>query len=117
MTPLSSITSTVYGKSRWRCPEYYKDRGENYIPPPTAASDIWSFGCVIVNIFLRELPFFTTDETEYVTQLNGGIAPYSQEQLANLDGRILVVVQDMLARDPKARPSARDVLKNIAAIM
>lgn len=50
MTPLSLVTSTKYGPSPSRSPEYYKDLDENHVPLPTVASDIWAFGCVIVNV-------------------------------------------------------------------
>lgn len=48
--PLSSITSTPLLESGWQSPEYYKNKQEHHIPPPTTPSDIWSFGCMIFNV-------------------------------------------------------------------
>ncbi|KAF8596049.1 kinase-like protein, partial [Ceratobasidium sp. AG-I] len=118
VTPLSLVASTTWGESRWRCPEYYKEDHENHVPLPTVASDVWSFGCLILNVFTKQPPFQTLKVTaDAVAQLNMGITPYSIEQRSKLNSQLQASVSQLIDFDPSNRPLIKDFLKIISTLL
>ncbi|KAB5590968.1 Serine/threonine-protein kinase mos [Ceratobasidium theobromae] len=114
---LSSIVSTRYGTSVWRSPEYYKNQNEHVVPIPTTASDIWSFGCIIANIFTSDPPFASVNIAGSLHLIGThGVSAYSLEQWSKMDDQVSVIVGLMLETNPSARPSASNTLKQIMEI-
>ncbi|KAG8722567.1 hypothetical protein FRC09_006084 [Ceratobasidium sp. 395] len=115
--PLSSVVSTPYRFSHWQSPEYYRnfqDENADHIPLPTIFSDIWSFGCVLLSTFARDLPFFSMGVSEAVEKIREGASPCPPEQYSLLDPRIVSLVRSILVQDPAARPSAREILQSLS---
>ncbi|KAG8689578.1 Suppressor of Sensor Kinase (SLN1) [Ceratobasidium sp. 395] len=117
--PLSSIASgTRGGVSRWRSPEYNRECiPEEHVPLPTAPSDIWSLGCIILNMFVREHPFFKVPHQESIDQILAGVYPCEAPECASLDPRLLSLVRSMQSQDPAARPLAKDVSKVVSRLI
>ncbi|KAG8690293.1 hypothetical protein FRC08_010578 [Ceratobasidium sp. 394] len=116
--PLSSITSgSRGGVSRWRSPEYCRECiPEEHIPLPTAPSDIWSLGCIILSMFVRDHPFFKITHQESVDQVLAGVYPSEAPECASMDIRLGSLVRSMLRQDPAARPLASNVLEIISRL-
>ncbi|KAF8594175.1 kinase-like protein [Ceratobasidium sp. AG-I] len=118
ITPLSLVASTTWGESRWRCPEYYKEDYENHVPLPTVASDMWSFGCLILNVLTKQPPFHTLKATaDAVAQLNAGIAPYSIAQRSELNNQVQSMSNQLIDFNPSNRPLMKDLLKNLSSLL
>ncbi|KAG8715160.1 hypothetical protein FRC08_010908 [Ceratobasidium sp. 394] len=118
--PLSSVVSTPYRFSHWQSPEYYRnfeDEHADHIPLPTTFSDIWSFGCILLYAFARDLPFFSLGVEEAVKQIRAGTSPCPPEQYAAMDSRVLSIVRPILVQEPAARPSAREISRDITTFL
>lgn len=47
---LSAVVSTPQLPSLYCDPEYYKEKDINYLPLPTTAGDVWSFGSILLSV-------------------------------------------------------------------
>ncbi|KAL1692656.1 kinase-like domain-containing protein [Schizophyllum commune] len=126
LTPTSQILLTPTGECKISSLEYRRTPPPNAITPlvfymamelvkecaqPTAACDIWSVGCVLLEMWTGQRPW-PGEETSFVLfKLYSGKAPsvpsgvILSDSAENLRARCFVV-------DPTARPSAADLLRH-----
>ncbi|KAG8787011.1 hypothetical protein FRC12_015995 [Ceratobasidium sp. 428] len=114
--PMSSIASAKRGVSFWNSPEYCREKTDEYIPLPTASSDVWALGCMLLLIFVQKHPIFRTHWKTTIEQILEGIYPSEAPECADLDDRLLSLVRDIFKEDPAARPLSRSVLEVVSGI-
>jgi serine/threonine protein kinase len=93
---------TRIGTPRYLAPEVEDD--ELLDSDYTQAVDIWSLGCVVYHVLVREPPFLTTSSKS---------KPFPEAQLESrsLD-MALKFLRTLLVRDPSQRATARDALSS-----
>lgn len=79
----------------------------------TFASDIWAFGCLVLELASGCPPWHDLDATEILLKLDAGASPlaYAQSRLGSVPRHFLRMMSLSLGSDPKLRPSARDLLE------
>ncbi|KAF8602812.1 kinase-like protein [Ceratobasidium sp. AG-I] len=115
-TPFSSVVSGISGPTRWKSPEFYLNKGREDIPRPTVPSDLWSFGCLVMNILAGAPPYASANDAVAVAQMNAGVAPFSSEQYSEIDERTLALLKPLLSLDPAERPLAGQLLKELHSL-
>jgi mitogen-activated protein kinase kinase kinase len=77
------------------------------------ASDIWAFGCLVLELASGSPPWYDLDATEILLKLDAGASPlaHAQSRLGAVPRHFLRVMSLALAPDPSLRPSARDLLE------
>ncbi|TNJ27145.1 Kinase, NEK [Giardia muris] len=91
----SSRTKTTAGTLLYMAPEIH--RGERY----DNSVDVWALGVVAHELCTGELPFFTVP----------AILERGPPAIENRDGGLVTLIFRMLSKDPKDRPTAREVLE------
>lgn len=84
--------------------------------PPTQASDIFALGIVLYELVTGEYPF---DSANTVTLLQSITEPKIKRPRAlrpGLPAAVDELIVAMLAKDPAARPGAKDVVKRLAEV-
>lgn len=114
-SPLSAVISIPRLPSLYSGPEYYQERADDHVPLPTVASDIWSFGSVMLSTFSEE--FRNKAPSEHIAQLMASVAPCDSVDNSALEDRVLALIRPVLVYEPSHRPSARDVLNRISDLM
>ncbi|XP_055327347.1 uncharacterized protein LOC129580712 [Paramacrobiotus metropolitanus] len=120
----SNITSTadmthLRGTTRYMSPEMLKRFGEEETPPPGRATDIWSLGCIMHDLFDSSsgisvrilgkagcsdfIVFDHTIDASYAMKIMEGFAPVVNEHMAPCYKNIL---QACLISNSKSRPRA-----------
>ncbi|RNA02488.1 serine threonine- kinase STY46-like isoform X1 [Brachionus plicatilis] len=91
-------TKSAKGTFRWMAPEI--SRGI----PGMRSSDIWSFGCILIEFMTRKLPFHSLNDQQLfiVLQNEKSDLPINIENLSKIMAGIL---NECLKREPSARPS------------
>jgi len=51
-TPPGPCTSTFHGNVRWMAPELFEEQNNNLLVRPSASSDIYSFGSIMLHVRL-----------------------------------------------------------------
>ncbi|KZV86628.1 kinase-like protein [Exidia glandulosa HHB12029] len=95
---LPSRTATSAGTWRWTAPELFDDHGSH-----TKSSDMWAFGCVMIELIALEVPYYTLKEERRV------ILALSKRQIPPRPPGITDDTWDLITdcfSDPKIRPSA-----------
>lgn len=97
----SAFAQTRIGTPYYLSPEICQDR------PYSFASDIWALGCILYEMCALRVPFDATNIKQLVEKITRGQIPacpriFSQE--------MQLLVEQLLNRDQKRRPSAVDVL-------
>ncbi|WP_433295052.1 serine/threonine-protein kinase [Pseudonocardia sp. CA-142604] len=77
---------------------------------PSAASDVFAFGVLIVFATTGHLPFAGSTDAEVVLRTVG-----EPPDLSGVDGRLVSVATGCLAKDPAERPDVRELLDLFAA--
>ena len=75
----------------------------------TSASDIYSLGCLLLELLTGDVPFFATLDTPLRSQHLNTPAPSARSRRADVPAELDTLVFSMLAKDPGARPTAAAV--------
>ena len=75
----------------------------------TAASDIYSLGCLLLELLTGDVPFFATADTPLRSHHLNTPAPSARSRRADVPAELDTLVSSMLAKDPGARPTAAAV--------
>jgi len=75
----------------------------------TAASDIYSLGCLLLELLTGDVPFFATADTPLRSHHLNTPAPSARARRADVPAELDTLVSSMLAKDPGARPTAAAV--------
>lgn len=99
-----AFAKTVIGTPYYMSPEVCSER------PYSWASDIWALGCVLYELFQLRVPFEATSIRALMQRIVRGAIPRATR--AQPEAQQLCA--DMMARDPKARPTAAQILERPA---
>jgi serine/threonine protein kinase len=72
----------------------------------TSASDIYSLGCLILELLTGDPPFLATADTPLRSHHLNTPAPSARARRASVPAELDTLVSSMLAKDPGARPAA-----------
>jgi len=75
----------------------------------TSASDIYSLGCLLLELLTGDAPFFATADLPLRSQHLDTLAPSARSRRASVPAELDTLVSLMLAKDPGARPTAATV--------
>ena len=73
----------------------------------TAASDIYSLGCLLLELLTGDAPFFATADMPLRSHHLNTPAPSARSRRADVPAELDTLVSSMLAKDPGARPRQR----------
>ena len=79
----------------------------------TSASDIYSLGCVLLELLTGDAPFFATADMALRSQHLTTVAPSARSRRADLPAELDELVSRMLAKDPSYRPTAETVYETL----
>jgi mitogen-activated protein kinase kinase kinase ANP1 len=103
------LTKSLKGSPYWMAPEVVNRKGHSY------SADIWSFGCVLIEMVTGHPPWSNySHDAKEVLGLIGKENSYPD--VPNCDALLRTVILACIQRDPKLRPSPRDLL-NFAFFM
>ena len=75
----------------------------------TAASDIYSLGCLLLELLTGDVPFFATADRPLRSHHLNTPAPSARSRRTDVPAELDTLVSSMLAKDPGARPTAAAV--------
>jgi len=76
---------------------------------PRYASDIYSLGCLLLELLTGDVPFFATADTPLRSFHLNAPAPSARSRRADVPAELDTLVSSMLVKDPGARPLAAGV--------
>ena len=79
----------------------------------TAASDIYSLGCLLLELITGDVPFFATADTPLRSRHLNTPAPSARSRRADVPAELDTLVSSMLVKDPGARPTAAAVYETL----
>jgi serine/threonine protein kinase len=79
----------------------------------TSASDIYSLGCLLLELLTGDAPFFPTADMTLRSQHLTTLAPSVRSRRANVPVELDKLVYRMLAKAPEARPTAETVYETL----
>lgn len=83
-------------------------------PLATAESDMWAFGCFVLEIATGVPPWHGLEATEILLKLASRASPidHASDRLEGVPPRFMNVIKLCLCPEPTLRPSARDLLES-----
>jgi serine/threonine protein kinase len=99
---LTQLDSTV-GTPAYMSPEQWLGQ------VVSAASDVYSLGCVLFELLTGEVPFIETSDMPLRSQHLTRVAPSARVRRADVPAQLDALVSSMLMKDPSARPTAAEV--------
>jgi serine/threonine protein kinase len=99
---LTQVDSTV-GTPAYMSPEQWLGQ------VVSSASDIYSLGCVLLELLTGDVPFFATSDMPLRSQHLTSVAPPARTRRADVPSGLDALVSAMLAKDPSARPTSEQV--------
>jgi serine/threonine protein kinase len=75
----------------------------------TSASDVYSLGCLFLELLTGDVPFFATTDTPLRTHHLSTPAPPARRRRSDVPDALSDLTAAMLAKEPAARPSAMEV--------
>ena len=93
------------GTSQWRAPEVFKGQ------TPTRAADVYSFGIIMWEIVMREIPF---SDVKWQHEIEGMVITGQRPKLPDniwMPPEYRVLMEAMWQGDPGRRPSFKDAIE------
>ncbi|KAG2144100.1 kinase-like domain-containing protein [Suillus bovinus] len=112
---LAESSNTIFksgyaGNIRWMAPELLQVGEEEVVSKPTKASDIYSYGCIMMQVFSGHQPFAHMKSTIHImAALEKGHIPFAQ--LAGIDEEIQRFVQLCWSKNREYRPSVEKIVE------
>ena len=96
-------SKSLKGSPYWMAPEVVNRKGHSY------SADIWSFGCVLIEMATGHPPWsnYSHDAKEVLSLIS---KENSYPDVPNCDPDLKEVIANCIQRDPKMRPSPKDLL-------
>lgn len=117
LSKISTITSmtaavpnrrTAVGSTRWMAPEISQGK------PCSRKSDVWSFGCIIIEFATRELPFINLSDSNVFVMLQSDTTEIPLVvDLDKIPSKIATLLSNCLKRNKDHRPSFESIKENI----
>jgi serine/threonine protein kinase len=111
---VNSMTTTCIGTTRFMAPELFdKDRVESL----TEAVDIWSLGCLLIEIFSSKRPW-NHISSQHVSCIYYEI--FQQKPIPipeSIPSGLASLISRCCQYDPKMRLSAREVLEGVEGLL
>lgn len=105
-----SAPFSTLGTHKYMAPEYVDPTSNCESSDYTTAVDMWSFGCLVYELFARRCPFDDGDALrEY---MYNGIFPRKPLNQCGASNGSIEVISNVLDRNPYLRWSARDVIQS-----
>jgi hypothetical protein len=79
----------------------------------TSASDIYSLGCLLLELLTGDVPFLATADLPLRSQHLSVRAPSARSRRVDVPAELDTLVARMLAKDPGARPTAQAVYESL----
>ncbi|KIK59358.1 hypothetical protein GYMLUDRAFT_245426 [Collybiopsis luxurians FD-317 M1] len=103
----TTSSCTCKGSTRWLAPEYIFNRGS--LVPKHTSQDVYAFGCTIIEILTKKLPFCDLrNDAAVISSLNEGGRPSRPESISYPE-----ILWDLTnrcwAQDAHTRPSANEI--------
>lgn len=104
----NDVTNNMQGSVFWMAPEVIRSQGQGY----SAKVDIWSMGCVILEMFCGKRPWFKEEAIGAIYKL-GSLdqhPPIPEDVSANISAAAVGLMLDCFTIDPSERPTAETLL-------
>ncbi|KAM8967043.1 serine/threonine-protein kinase ULK4 [Pelodytes ibericus] len=106
-TPRRNMKNRIKGSPVYVAPEVLK--GADF----SIASDLWSLGCVLHEMFTGRPPFFSESFSELVEQItNDDFLPPQGPSAAKPSSEFLALLHDLLQKDPHKRITPTELLRH-----
>lgn len=92
----------------WMSPEQLIQKSNGSKSPLSTKSVIWSFGCILVELFGGSIPWKGISSSDIKEQLLKGASPPEKDIIGNQFVRKLI--DDCLSHDPELRPNTEEIL-------
>ena len=101
-------TGFLIGTPEYWAPEYLDNAA------PTPAADMYSLGCVLYCALVGSPPYLSENRLRIAIMHATEPVPSLPDHARATDSALAELVEELLAKDPTVRPTARDVLARIA---
>ncbi|KZV92696.1 kinase-like protein [Exidia glandulosa HHB12029] len=102
--------ASMFGTLRWTAPDLFREDSR----PLTPECDIWSFGCVVLEVVSNTKPHYTIEEElKVIIALGRNLAP---ARPPNFPDPVWRLCQDCFLVEPQQRPSAGQLLESMAQL-
>ncbi|KAL8682611.1 MAG: hypothetical protein Q9186_001384 [Xanthomendoza sp. 1 TL-2023] len=98
------------GTTKYMAPEYRDLMNNCETSDFTAAVDIWSFGCLIYELFARKCPFDEDNSHALVDYIYDGVFPRRPLDDCGASSESIWLIENLLKREAHLRLSAQDAL-------
>ncbi|KAG2116134.1 kinase-like domain-containing protein [Suillus clintonianus] len=118
MNMTASTTDTHHGPNaaRWTAPELVLEDSDSFVRP-TMSSDIYSFGCIMLQILVGQLPYWwARSSTQVILAMAHKMLPIRDDpNVPRLHEHHVLFLKRCWGPDPHSRPSSADAAKFVAA--
>ena len=105
----NDVTNSMQGSVFWMAPEVVRSQGQGY----SAKVDIWSLGCVVLEMFAGRRPWFKEEAVGAIYKLGSlNQAPPIPDDVASSVSPVAIgFMSNCFTIDPRERPTAEILLK------
>ncbi|KAL8718018.1 MAG: hypothetical protein Q9225_004804 [Loekoesia sp. 1 TL-2023] len=107
-----SVTApySARGTTKYMAPEYRDLMNNCESSDFTTAVDMWSFGCLLYELFAKKCPFDEDNSNALMKYVRDGVFPRLPLDDAGASSESIWLIMNLLERDPHLRLSAQDAL-------
>ncbi|KAL8728543.1 MAG: hypothetical protein Q9181_005311 [Wetmoreana brouardii] len=106
-----SAPFSARGTTKYMAPEYRDLLNDCESSDFTTAVDMWSFGCLIYELFARRCPFEEADTHSLMKYVRDGVFPRQPLDDCGASSESIWLITNLLEREPDRRLSAHDALR------